>query len=146
MSYQKPSLLHYRVAQLVSGIVATVMFRRKFLRNEIKGKKGPFVVIANHQTALDFVNLIGATAQPMSFVISRSFFSTLPVKGFLEKMGVIPKQQFQTSVKDLKKIKSVIDAGQPLVIYPAGLIFLDEYTQVSYNDNSRIDFSAATEP
>lgn len=125
MSYQKPSLLHYRVAQLVSGIVATVMFRRKFLRNEIKGKKGPFVVIANHQTALDFVNLIGATAQPMSFVISRSFFSTLPVKGFLEKMGVIPKQQFQTSVKDLKKIKSVIDAGQPLVIYPAGLMCED---------------------
>jgi hypothetical protein len=26
------------------------------------------------------------------------------------------------------------------------LIFLDEYRQVSYNDSSRIDFSAATEP
>ena len=33
-----------------------------------------------------------------------------------------------------------------ILIYPAGLIFLDEYRQVSYNDNSRIDFSAATEP
>jgi hypothetical protein len=33
-----------------------------------------------------------------------------------------------------------------ILIYPAGLIFLDEYTQMSYNDNSRIDFSAATEP
>jgi hypothetical protein len=33
-----------------------------------------------------------------------------------------------------------------ILIYPAGLIFLDEYRQVSYNDSSRIDFSAATEP
>lgn len=94
-------------------------------RNEIKDQKGPFVVIANHQCAYDFVNLICATGRPMSFVISRSFFSSLPIKGFLEKMGVIPKQQFQTTVTDMKNMKAVIDNGQPLVIYPAGLMCED---------------------
>ena len=125
MKYQKPNGLYYRVAQVVSWFVATFLFGRKILRNEIKGKKGPFVVIANHQAALDFVNLIGATTRPMSFVISKSFYSTLPIQGFLEKMGVIPKQQFQTSSDDLKRMKRVIDAGQPLVIYPAGLMCED---------------------
>lgn len=125
MNYVKPSLLHYRVAQAASWCAATFVFQRKILRNEIKGKQGPFVVIANHQAALDFVNLIGATRRPMSFVISNCFYNTLPIKGFLNKMGVIPKQQFQTTANDLKRIKAVIDAGEPVVIYPAGLMCED---------------------
>ncbi len=125
MHYQKPRIFHYRIAQAAAWLVATFVFRLRHIRNEIKHKQGPFVVIANHQAALDFVNIIGATRRPMSFVISRSFFSTLPVKGFMEKIGVIPKQQFQTATGDLKKMKAVIDAGQPLVIYPAGLMCED---------------------
>ncbi len=123
--YRKPNLFLYRLTQFLSGIVSKVIFKRKTLRNEIKGKKGPFIVIANHEAALDFVNLIGATSRPMTFVISNSFYSTLPVKGIMNKIGVIPKQQFQTTVADLKQMKSVLDEGQPLVIYPAGLMCED---------------------
>lgn len=125
MEYTRPKLLYYRIAQIVSWFVATFIFKRKFIRNEIKGKRGAYVVIANHEAAYDFVNLISASARPMSFVISNSFFNTLPVKGFMQKMGVIPKQQFQTSIKDLKRIKAVIDHGEPVVIYPAGLMCED---------------------
>lgn len=125
MHYTRPKKLYYRIAQLASWHVATFIFKRKIIRNEIKGKTGPFVVIANHEAALDFVNLISATQRPMSFVISKSFYNTLPLKKFMQKMGVIPKQQFQTSVKDLKQIKAVIDAGEPVVIYPAGLMCED---------------------
>lgn len=125
MHYKKPNLLCYRLAQGASWLVATLIFKRKFLRNEIRGKQGPFVVIANHQAALDFVNLIGATRRPMSFVISNAFFNTLPIRGFLTKMGVIPKQQFQTTVRDMKRIKAVVEHGAPLVIYPAGLMCED---------------------
>ena len=125
MQYTKPSRFHYRIAQAASWVVSKAIFHKKVLRNEIRGVDGPFVVIANHQAALDFVNLIGATSRPMHFVISKSFFTTLPVKGFMKKMGVIPKQQFQTSADDLKKMKTVIQNGQPVVIYPAGLMCED---------------------
>lgn len=125
MNHKKPNLLCYRLAQIVSWFVATFVFRRKILRNEIRGKHGPFIVIANHQAALDFVNLIGVTHRPLSFVISNSFFNTLPIRGFLKKMGVIPKQQFQTTVRDLKRIKAVTEQGEPVVIYPAGLMCED---------------------
>ena len=120
MRYKKPNLFFYRVAQFASWLVAKLIFRRRILRNELKHHTGSFVVIANHQAALDFVNLIGSTRRPMSFVISNCFYNTLPIKGFLTKMGVIPKQQFQTSAKDLKNIKAVIDAGEGAAIYPAG--------------------------
>ena len=125
MRYTRPNLVVYRLAQVVSWFVATFLFKRKILRNEIKGKQGAYVVIANHQAAYDFVNLIGLTHRPMSFVISSSFYNALPIKGILDKMGVIPKQQFQTTVKDMKKMKSVVEKGAPLVIYPAGLMCED---------------------
>ena len=125
MNYTKPNKFYYRIAQAACWVVSKVIFQNKVLRNEIRGKGGPFVVIANHECVYDFANLICTTSQPMSFVISRSFFSSLPIKGFLEKMGVIPKQQFQTTVADMKKMKAVVEAGQPLVIYPAGLMCED---------------------
>lgn len=125
MHYERPNGFCYAITQAVAWVVAKLIFRRKFLRNEIRGKKGPFVVIANHQCALDFVNLIGATGRRMTFVISNSFFNTLPIRGFMRKLGVIPKQQFQTAARDLKRMKAVIDRGEAFVIYPAGLMCED---------------------
>ncbi len=125
MEYKKPNWLYYKIAQIASFIVATFIFKRRMLRNELAGVKGPYVVIANHQAALDFVNLIGVVRRRMTFVISHSFYNSLPIKGILNRLQVIPKQQFQTTVRDMKRMKAVIDAGQPLVIYPAGLMCED---------------------
>lgn len=123
--YNRPNIFIYRFVQLVAMIFSAIVFKRKIIRNEIKHAKGPFVVIANHQAAYDFVNLIGTTSRPMTFVLSNSFYNTLPFPGILNGLGVIPKQQFQTSVSEMKKIKAVIDNGAPLVIYPAGLMCED---------------------
>ena len=125
MSRSKQSRFLYRITKIAAWFFAKVIFKRKMRRNEIKGKKGPFVIIANHQAALDFVNLIGASQRLMTFVVSDSFYNTLPVKGVMTKIKVIPKQQFQTTVTDLKKMKNVIDQGKILVIYPAGLMCED---------------------
>lgn len=119
---KKPNRLTYAFARCVSNVFSKVIFKKKIIRNEIKNVKGSFVVIANHQSQLDFVNLIGATKRRLTFVISNSFYNTLPIKGLLNSLSVIPKQQFQTEYNDIKKMKSVIDSGNPLVIYPAGLM------------------------
>ncbi len=123
--YNKPNMFVYRLTQCASAVAEKLFFRRKYMRNELKGKKGPIVVIANHQAQLDFINLIGATREPMSFVISSSFYRTMPVKKMMDRIGVIPKQQFQTSLKDIHAMKAVIDEGKILVIYPAGLMCED---------------------
>ena len=118
----KQSKLAYALFKLLANTVARFKFKRKFLRNELKGKKGPLVVISNHAAALDFVNLIGATRRPMQFVISSSFYSTLPFRGIVDRLGLLPKQQFQTSLGDMRKMKAVIESGGILVIYPTGLM------------------------
>ena len=92
MNYKKPNIFIYRLTQGVAWFIATFVFRRKIVRNEIKGKKGPFVVIANHQAKLDFTTLIGATKRPMSIVVSNSFYQSMPIKKLLDYLGMIPKQ------------------------------------------------------
>lgn len=107
--------------RVASWFYSKRVFKCHTLRNEIKGKKGPFVIIANHAAQLDFVNLVNATKRRMRFVVSESFYSTMPVKGVMTRLKVIPKQQFQTTVTDIKRMKEAIDKGKILVIYPAGL-------------------------
>ena len=125
---KKQSLFFYRIIQFLAWFVAVFAFKRKILRNEIKGKKGPFVIIANHEASLDFVNLIGATSVPLSFVISNAFYSTLPCKGIVSRLGMIPKQQFQTTLRDLSAMRGTIRDGKILVIYPAGLMCEDGHS------------------
>ena len=120
--YQKPGFFSYYLARIGSFFVSHIFFRRKFLRNEIKHAKGPYVVIANHEAALDFVNLIGATRRRLTFVISNSFYNSLPIHGVLRGMHVIPKQQFQTEVGDLRRMRAVVESGNSFVIYPAGMM------------------------
>lgn len=121
MRRKKQSKFWYWATRVAAWFYAKIVFKRKIIRNEIKGKKGPFVIIANHQAQLDFACLIGATKRKMTFVVSDSFYNTVPVKGIMTKIGVIPKQQFQTTVTDIKRMKTAIDDGGILVIYPAGL-------------------------
>ena len=122
---KKQNRLFYGFVRSLSWVVSRVLFKRVVLRNELKGKKGPLVVIANHEAALDFVNLITATREPMHFVISSSFYGLLPCKWLVSRLGLIPKQQFQTSLHDITAMRHTVESGEILVIYPAGLMCED---------------------
>lgn len=115
----------YAVLRLCTTYLSRKRFGAKYLRNELRGKKGPIVIIANHQAAYDFVNVYSATRSRISMVASNSFYRTLPVKGLMDKVGVIPKQQFQTMPSDMRAMKRVVDGGGILCIYPAGLMCED---------------------
>ena len=122
---RRPDPFVYHFTQFLAWFLATFIFGRRILRNEIRHQKGPFVVIANHECALDFVNLIGLRWRPMRFVVSHFAFNTLPVRGLAARLAPIIKQQFQTKPGDLKKMKQTLQDGIPLVIYPAGLMCED---------------------
>ena len=125
MKQNKFNLFYYRIVQMLAACISIFAFKRKIRQNELKRHKGPCVVIANHEASLDFVNLIGTTRRPMHFVISRAFYNTLPCKWFSSRVGLIPKQQFQTTLKNIQEMKRVITDGGILVIYPAGLMCED---------------------
>ena len=125
MSKVKQNMLVYRFTQAIAGTLSTIVFKRKFIRNELKDAKGPIVLLGNHQAALDFTTLIGATKRPITFVVSDSFYNTLPIKSLMDKIGVIPKQQFQTTIKEIIQMRTAVKDGKILMFYPAGLMCED---------------------
>lgn len=119
---KKPNRIVYFLFRSISRFVSKFIFNLTFKRNEIKNLKGPFVVIANHESFIDFINLVVSNNHRMTFVVSYSFFNSMKIHPLIKACGTIPKQQFQTSITDLKNMKHIIDDNRPLVIYPAGLM------------------------
>lgn len=104
---RKPNIFVYGLFRFLSKLFAKFKFKLKCTRNDLKGIKGPAIILGNHGTALDFVNLTSVLKQRVNYVISNSYYQTLPFKPIINKVGLIPKQQFQTLPTDLKAIKEV---------------------------------------
>lgn len=111
----------------IARLLSSTVFRNEKIRNELKDETGPCLVIANHESAMDPVNMLAACSRPATFVLSNAYANTMPgvLQPTLHRMRPIVKQQFQTSIKDIKKMMSVVRSGGVLVIYPAGLMTED---------------------
>lgn len=121
-SYKKPKFLTYYFFKFLCVIVSKLFFNLKIKRNELKKKKGPYLVIANHQSIMDFINAYAAIPTRTHFVLSYSFYNTAGFKKTMDNIGCIPKQQFQTTVKEMMQMKNVITNNMPLAIYPVGIM------------------------
>lgn len=121
-NYKKPNIFVYYFMKFASYLICKVRFKMKLLRNELKGAKGKKVVICNHEAATDFFAPYAFFPGTIHLVMSNSFMRTVSIKPFIEACGVIGKNQFATSVSDMRKMKSVTDNGATLVFYPAGLM------------------------
>ncbi|MBO5525196.1 MAG: 1-acyl-sn-glycerol-3-phosphate acyltransferase [Clostridia bacterium] len=122
VNYVKPNGLSYFIAKTVTTAAVKTMFKRKYLRNELKGVKGPYVVICNHECMLDGIFTFSINRNKHTLVMSKSMLDSLPIYSFVKKLGVIEKHQFQTKIADMKKLKAVVDSGHQLILYPAGLM------------------------
>lgn len=120
---KKPNWFFWEIFYNASKLVSKVKFNLKIERNDLKGTKGPCVIIVNHAAAIDFMPVCAAIKRRTHFVISKSFYQALPIKSWLDMCRVIPKNQFQTSIENMRKMKAAVEENKmPLVIYPAGLM------------------------
>ena len=122
IKYKKPNALVYKLYYLACRFICKHKFNLKYLRNETKNVKGPFVVIANHEASIDFMSVTAAVNQTMHFVISNSFYESLSIQPLLKSAGVLPKNQFSTTIEDMRKMKLCLDNGTSLAMFPAGLM------------------------
>ena len=120
--FKKPNVILYGLVLFVAKIITKVKFNLKIEKNEVKKAKGPYIIIANHESIIDFINMVCCTNRRLTFVISNSFYQSMKIQKLLKMFGVISKQQFQTNPSDLKKMKEAIKCDGRLVLYPAGLM------------------------
>ena len=115
----------YKTGRLVAKAIDSIYLKTKVIRNELDGHEGSALILSNHEMSLDFIALYAKVKRPINFVISQSFYNTLPIQGLLDKIDAIPKQQFKTTRSSLVKMKNVIKNGGLLSLFPAGLMTED---------------------
>ena len=121
--YRRPNALLYGIVRLVSKLACKLVFPLKVQRNELTGTAGRRILICNHEAAIDFLPVYAAVKERCHMVASNSIVMSIPVVAPLAaRTGVICKNQFQTLIGDMRKMKQVVDNGGLLVIFPAGMM------------------------
>jgi 1-acyl-sn-glycerol-3-phosphate acyltransferase len=83
-------------------------------------KTGPFLVVANHQSAIDPVLIALAAIRPMRFLARRTLFSPPAFGWSISSLGAIPLNHDMSGKEGLKTGLELLKEGNGLLIFPEG--------------------------
>ena len=118
---KKPSGILYFLVYILIYPVLKIMFRLKVDRKGYRPPKGPFVVVSNHKSFMDFlVVMLSIYPIRLNAVAAQKFFLYWPLNKLLPVMGCIPKNLFDPDVRSIIGIKTVIKRGGRILMFPEG--------------------------
>ena len=120
--YKKPNVFSYTIGRIISFFYTTFLLNHHYVKNELKNIKGPAVVLGNHASSCDQFIACRSCRKRITYVISEAMYYTLPAKWFFSSLHLINKQQFFTSLADIRNMKDVISNKGILLLYPAGVV------------------------
>lgn len=121
-SYRRPNRFLVALGRAISRFMCKFVYNVKIIRNDLEGKTGRCVIIANHESIIDVLPAYSVVPTKTHFVVSKAMMQSLPIAPLMEMCGAIGKNQFQTSAYDMRRMKAVLDHDEPLMLYPAGLM------------------------
>ena len=121
-TYRHPNRFLFSLAKGISSFLCRFIYNVEVVRNDLKGKTGRCVIIANHESIIDVLPGYVVAPPNTHFVVSKAMMQSLPIAPLMEMCGAIGKNQFQTSALDMRRMKAVLDHDEPLMLYPAGLM------------------------
>jgi 1-acyl-sn-glycerol-3-phosphate acyltransferase len=109
----------YRIAHTGSRFVGRLFFRHRTLHRDLLPEAGGALIVANHVSYLD-PSAVGASfRQPIYYLARKSLF-----KGFLgwllPKIQVLPIDRGKGDLGSMKRILSLLKAGNRVLIFPEG--------------------------
>ena len=111
----------YFVFYILMMPLMKVMFRLKIDRTGYVPPSGPFVVLCNHASFMDFVTVMLAVyPRRLNAVVAQKYFFYSPLNRFLPFVGCIPKSLFDPDPKSVISILSVMKRGGRLLLFPEG--------------------------
>ncbi len=120
-SVKKPNPFVYYPIVAVVKLLAKIFFRVKIDKSQIKGLKGPFVIVGNHASTLDVVLMASALfPRRINIVAGKDLFSFKVLRPFMKSMGVIGKSPFGLDIASLRKMTETVKIGANLALYPEG--------------------------
>lgn len=119
---RKPGFLY----TLLGGVWRAFVFPKyrveyRFL-TDIKGDRGPYLLISNHASRLDYI-FTGVPMLParMNYVAGYNEFHRSHLKGVFGLLRVIPKKNFVPDLNTIRSVDRVIKDGGRVCIFPEGM-------------------------
>jgi 1-acyl-sn-glycerol-3-phosphate acyltransferase len=118
---QKPNGFLYFLIYIFIYPFLKIFFRLHVNRSGYDPPKGPFIVVCNHVSFMDFL-LVMLTVYPrrLNAVAAQKFFFYKPLNWFLPMMGCIPKNLFDPDIRAVMGIKTVLKRGGRILLFPEG--------------------------
>lgn len=110
-------------------ILSRIIYGVKIDKSRIKRLKGPFLVLGNHTTPIDFLFFTGSIyPKKMTFVVASNMYYTKVYGSIIRKYNCIPKRQFTADFSCIKLIKKFMDSGTSVLLFPEGRVTIDGTT------------------
>jgi len=118
---KRPNRVLYFILVALLIPVMKLMFGLKIDRRGYEPPDGPFVVLCNHASFMDFVvAMLAVYPKRLNSVVAQKYFFYRPLDWFLPFMGCIPKTLFASDPHSVMSIFSVIKRGDSLLLFPEG--------------------------
>ena len=100
-------------------------FLRPYTRLSVEGEErvpraGSFVLAPVHRSFADFALVSSVTRRPLRFMAKDSLWGNRVLGWVLDRLGAFPVHRGTVDRQALRSSIELLDAGQPLVIFPEG--------------------------
>ena len=116
----KPDLLFYRFARALVAGFARLFWRPRILGREHIPKSGPFVLAPVHRSNIDFALAAVLVTRRIRYMGKDSLWKIGVIGKLFSALGAFPVHRGSADREALRRCIEVIQAGEPLVIFPEG--------------------------
>lgn len=110
-------------------VLARMIYGVKIDKSAIKKQKGPFLVLGNHSSPIDFLFYCGSIyPKKITFVVASNMYYTKLYGTFIKMYHCISKRQFTADFNCIKMIKRYLDSGTSVLLFPEGRVTIDGTT------------------
>ena len=121
MKIKKPNAILYFLAYILAYPVLKFCFRLKVVDKDLKMPKGPYIIMSNHHTMIDFLMvMLSFYPRRLNAVGAQKWYLYKPLHKLLPMMGVIPKNMFDPDIRSIIGIKTVVNRGDGILLFPEG--------------------------
>jgi len=121
MKVRKPNAAIYFFTYILVYPLLKLLFRLEVDRKNYEIPEGPYIVVSNHSSFMDFL-IVMLAHYPCKFnaITAQKFFLYKPLDKLLPMMGCIPKNLFDPDVRSIIGIKTVLKRGDNILLFPEG--------------------------
>jgi 1-acyl-sn-glycerol-3-phosphate acyltransferase len=114
----------YYILNPIFNLITKIFFRKKTFKNNIKGLKGPFLVLSTHTSNADFafINFILWPKKINLVTAEKLKYEAKLTRNITKKFHTIEKKQFTVDIRCIRNIINYLNNNISVLIFPEGKI------------------------